>query len=382
MKSTKNMAMLCLLFFISFISFALPYAYMQTFLSYIGYTVFQRGVILSGTAIVAIVGQFFIGYLCDKYQSDKKFYNLALIFFVIVTYIMYSVSHQLFFFHLIFASLVGGTARTVMTLQDTWCLETDDYCMRNYGAIRAFGAIGWMIGTPIGAMIIQKWGYGSIGLVFAGLTILNIGVTFFMQDAKKHEQSAGITLHDVKLLGQDKKFVIVVLIFLVINIIATADMYTAVDKMLALGAKEGMIGARFSIQALTELPLFFAGGYLLKRFGDYRLMMFGTFMYIVRFIAYAMVQTPELMIVASLLQCVTYPLIMITSKTLVDDASPRHMRATGQSVASAFYVGVSALITPILAGTLATLFGLDATLLIIGLLGFLALSLGVVYKKI
>ncbi|MDF9823822.1 putative MFS family arabinose efflux permease [Breznakia sp. PF5-3] len=382
MKITKNMGMMFVLYFISFISFAIPYAYMQTFLSYVGYDVLERGIILSGTAIVAIVAQFFIGYLCDKYQSDKKFYNILLIIFVVVTYVMYSVTDKIFFLHLIFISLVGGIARTVMAVQDTWCLETDNHCMRNYGAIRAFGAIGWMIGSPLGAMAIEKWGYGSLGIIFAVMTVFNIGLTFFMQDAKKHEKSVGITASDIKTLLTDKKYVLIVLIFLVINIIATADMYTVVDKMLALGAGEGMIGARWSIQAFTELPLFFAGGYLLKKFGDYRIMMFGTFMYIVRFIGYAIVQTPELMIAVALLQCVTYPLIMITSKTLVDDASPAHMRATGQTIASAIYIGVSALITPILAGLLTTLFSVDTTLMIIGLSGFISIALGIVYKRI
>ena len=175
---------------------------------------------------------------------------------------------------------------------------------------------------------------------------------------------------------------IIVLIFLIINIIATADTYTMVDKMLVLGADEGMIGARWSIQAFTELPLFFAGGYLLKKFGDYRLMMFGTIMYIIRFLLYAVVQSPEMLIVVSLLQCVTYPLIMITSKTLVDDTTPPELRASGQTIASAFYVGVSLLIAPVLSGILADAFGLDLTLAIFGLSGVLAIALGSVYKKI
>ena len=47
-KSKKNILMLCLLYFVSFISFALPYGYMQTFLVYVGYDVVERGIILSG----------------------------------------------------------------------------------------------------------------------------------------------------------------------------------------------------------------------------------------------------------------------------------------------------------------------------------------------
>lgn len=374
--------MLCLLYFVSFISFALPYGYMQTFLVYVGYDVVERGIILSGCAVVAILVQFFAGYLCDKYKTDKVFYNLIVILFVISTYVMYQVTEMNFFLHLIFISLVGGLFRTVMAVQDAWCLETDDDCKNNYGPIRAFGAVGWMIGSPLGAWVIEQYGYPSLGLVFAVLSIFNVAITFFMQDAIKQEKKEGIHFSDLKKLVADKRYVIIVLIFLIINIIATADTYTMVDKMLVLGADEGMIGARWSIQAFTELPLFFAGGYLLKKFGDYRLMIFGTVMYIIRFLLYAVVQSPEMLIAVSLLQCVTYPLIMITSKTLVDDTTPPELRASGQTIASAFYVGVSLLIAPVLSGILADAFGLDLTLAIFGLSGLLAIALGSVYKKI
>lgn len=381
-KIHSNQTKLSILYFVSFISFALPYGYMQTFLVYVGYDVVERGIILSGTAVAAIFFQFFSGYLCDKFKTDKLFYNLIVIAFVIATYVMYQITNMNFFLHLIFISLVGGLFRTVMAVQDAWCLETDEHCKTHYGPIRAFGAVGWMIGSPIGAWVIAQYGYPALGLVFAGLSILNILLTISMQDAVKHEKADGIKFSDLKLLLKDKRYVIIVLIFLIVNIIATADTYTMVDKMMALGADETLVGARWSIQAFTELPLFFAGGFLLKKFGDYKLLVFGTVMYIIRFLLYAVVQSPELLIVAALLQCVTYPLIMITSKTLVDSATPVELRASGQTIASAFYVGVSLLITPALSGFLANAFGLDVTLMVMGLTGIPALFLCKVYKKI
>lgn len=383
MRSQRaNVIRLCIFYFISYVAFVIPYGYMQTFLEYVGYDVVERGIILSGTAVVAIVTQFFAGYLCDKYHTDKKFFNLSLIIFVLSALIMYQVSERSFFLHLIFISLVGGLFRTTLAIQDAWTLETSETCRNNFGPIRAFGAIGWMIGSPIGAMVVEHWGYSALGYVFAGLSIISILFTMSMQDAVKVEHSAGIHLQDLKELLVSRKYIVVVVIFLFINIIATADVYTTVDKMMALGAKESIIGARWSIQAFTELPLFFAGTWLLKKFGDYKLMMFGTFMYILRFIGYALVRSPEMMIVVTLMQCVTYPLIMITSKTLVDDTTPVHLRSSGQTIASAFYVGVSLLITPVIAGAMINGLGVDWTLFMIGISGLIPLGLGILYKRL
>lgn len=383
MKSQrKNVVLLCVFYLVSYIAFVIPYGYMQTFLEYVGYDVVERGMILSGTAVVAIVTQFFAGYLCDKFHTDKRFFNLSLIVFVIASLCMYQITNRNFFLHMIFVSLVGGMFRTTLAIQDTWTLETSDTCRNSFGPIRAFGAVGWMIGSPIGAMVVSHYGYPALGYVFAVLAIINIVFTMFMQDAQKVERKEGIHAADLKELLLSKKYIIVVLIFFFINVIATADLYTTVDKMMALGAKEGMIGARWSIQAFTELPLFFAGTWLLKKFGDYKLMMFGTFMYIIRFIGYAFVQSAELMIAVTLLQCVTYPLIMITSKTLVDDTTPAHLRSSGQTIASAFYVGLSLLITPMLSGAMVNALGVDMTLLCVGLSGCIPLGLGFVYKKL
>lgn len=382
MKKNKNMLMLCVLYTLSFFAYALPYGYMQTFLAYVGYSVLERGMIISGCALVAIVLQFFVGYLCDKYKTDKKFYNILIMLFAVTAYVMYSITEKNFFVHLIFVSLLGGLERSCEAVQDTWCLETDETCKNNYGAIRAFGAIGWMIGSPIAAWIIESYGYKYIGLVFACLAVLNVGITFLMQDAVKVEKTDGkLSFADIKKFFKNKRFVLVTSMFLIINIIAMADSYTVVDKMLALGADEGLVGLRWSIQAFTELPLFFAGGWLLKKFGDFKLLVFGTLMYVLRFLLYAVVQTPELMIVVALMQGITFPLIMITCKTLVDSATPAELKASGQTIASSMYSGLSLLIAPTLAGTIASFVGLDITLAIFGISGLLVLVLGKMYLK-
>ena len=155
----KNILKFLIFYLIVFIAISMPYSYIQTFLEHVGYDVFERGIILSGAAIVTIVTQFGIGYICDKYKTDKKPFNVTLIILVISALIMYQITHKNFFRHLIFASLVGGLSGAVMSVQDAWTLEVDKSCKENYGTIRAFGAIGWMIGTPIGAFIIKKYGY-------------------------------------------------------------------------------------------------------------------------------------------------------------------------------------------------------------------------------
>ncbi len=381
-KSRSNILKLSGFYLFTYLSFAFSYGYMQTFLSFVGYDVIERGIILSGSAIVAIVTQFVIGYLCDKYKTDKLFFNISLIIFAISSLVMYQVTQQNFYLHLIFVSLVGGMFKTTLMVQDTWTLQIDESCKKNFGSIRAFGAIGWMIGTPVGAFIIMKYGYPALGYVFCGMSVANILFTMCLSDAVKTHSEVKLKINDLKILILSKKYVTVVLIFLFVNIISTADMFTTTDKMLLLGANEAQIGARMSIQAFLELPLFFAGAYLIKKFGDYKLMMFGTLMYLLRFVLYSYVQSVDAIILVAVMQCITYPLIMITSKTLIDEATPDNLKSSGQNIAGAFYGGVSLLITPFISGILISSFGIDTSLLIIGLSGIFPLALGIYYKRI
>lgn len=369
-------------YFLVFIAVSMPIAYMQTFLESVGYTVVERGWILSGTALVSIAMQFLAGYLCDKYQTNKKIFQIGLVIMAFFTFFSYQVTNREIFFHLIFISMMSGMFRTVLAIQDAWVLETDETCKNNYGSIRALGSIGWMIGAPIGAWIIEQYGYTMIGVVFVGLSVVNLLCTLWLEDAQKVKPQEPLKLSDLSRLFKSAQYRRIVLIFFFINIISTADMYTTVDKMIALSASESIIGMRWSVQAFVELPLFFAGAFLLNKFGNKKLLLFGIFMYIVRFMGYAVVQTPMGIIGASLLQCVTFPLIMITSKTLINAATPADLRSSGQTVAMALYGGVPLFLTPITVGFLIEATSIDVSLFVIALIGIIPFLLGWKLKEV
>ncbi len=380
-SNKKTLFILYTFYLFTFITITFTNAFMQTFLQQLGYTAMERGILLSGTAVVAIISPIIIGYLCDRFKTVKKVYNGLLILLVISTYVFYQTTGKVFFLHLIFTSLAGGLFKTFCATQDTWILEIGDYFKTRYGSIRAFGAIGWMLGCPIGSWVIAKYGYSMLGTVFTVLSILVILFTSFIPDATK-QQSEKIKFSDLTQLFANKEYLLIVLIYLFINMMSTADAITVIDKMMMLGADESLVATRWSAMAFSELPLFFAGSFLLRRFGDLRLMIFGTIMYIVRFILCAFAPTPMMLVVVSMLQSITFPITMISSKTLIDRATPSHLKSSGQTVASSVYAGIPALLTPIISGFLISVVGVNNTLMLISMYGFVSLILCIPYIKI
>lgn len=369
------------LYFVVFIGLAFTYTQVIPFLTYVGYTPVERGMILSAIAVVAIVGQFYVGYLCDKYNTIKKFYNILTVFYVISNALMFAYTENNFFIHLLLVALTGGLFRVVAGLLETWTIETNEYMKNHFGTIRAFGAIGWAIGSPLTSAIINRFGYSAIGFAFAIIILISHVISYTLPDAHKIEKNTNLRIVDIKVLLQNKNYVKLVVMLIFVNIVFTADMFTVIDKIIHIGGTNDEIAFKWSFQAVTELPLFFMGFYLLKKFNANRLLIFSIVMFLIRFLLYTVAITPMQIILISGMQSVTFPLLMIAQKVLIADESPANLQSTGQMFALSLYVGLSALITPVLSGFLVEMFGYDITLLIMTLSLLIPLWLAISYLR-
>ena len=367
-------------FLVAYIAYAVSYTMLLPYLAFVGYTSSERGLILSGTAVIAMAGQFLFGFLCDKYKTVKKMFYLSSILFVGLVYLAYSITQAAFFFHLITISLMGGFFRIVVGLLDSWTIERDPILQKNYGSIRAFGSIGWIIGSPLAVVILNHGGYQNFALTVAVLTIITLIIGFGLGDAQKVAHQAPIELSDIKQLLRKKQYLVLVTILVLINITLYADAYTIVDKILKLGGSANDISNKWVIQALCELPLFFFGSILYKRFSAKTLLMVGIFMFGVRFLLSAMATSAVQLVWIALTQLVTFPFILLSSKILIDDESPGHLKSTGQLLGLALYTGLSALVSPLISGFLVDAIGTDNTLLFFAGLCLIPLVLGLWYR--
>lgn len=374
-KKHKNLPIFFAFYAVAYFTMAFCNAYLQPFLAELGYSPVQRGLLLSATAVVSIIAPIVFGYLSDKHRTMKRYFNISAVLLIVSSFVLYQQTKQVFWLDVLLVAFCGGMFRTILNLQDSWVLEIDAYTTSRYGPIRAFGAVGWIIANPLCALVIARYGYAMLSWVFAFLGLITMAFTVFVLDVQKPIRRQPLVLSDVKALLINREFSILILIFILVNIIATADMYTVVDKILFLQGKQAIIGLRNSVQAITELFLFFGGAYALKRFGGFKLLFFGTAMYIVRFFLYTIAPTPNWIVAVSLLQGLTFPLITVSSKVLIDRISPGHLKSSGQNIANGIGFGLPLLITPVLSGFLVDRFGVDPALLMIGSLGFIALAL-------
>ncbi|QSI27943.1 MFS transporter [Erysipelotrichaceae bacterium 66202529] len=357
--------------FLAFFAISMVNTQMIPFLSKLGYTVVQRGYILAANAVVAIVGQFLFGYLCDRFQRVKVFFLAAYLLLTASSFAMFLVEHQTFWYHLFTVALMGGMVKVIMGLDETWMLEVDQ---ENYGRLRASGALGLTIGSPIAGFLVHRFHYTSI---LISLGIVSVILCWLIIKAKDADKKKGerIKMESVQQLLKNRGYLLLVFIYLLVYMIGTADQYVVIDKMLDIGGNSTAVGIKWALQSFMEVPLFLFSAKILARFQTKTLLYFGTLMYGIKFLLYGISFQPWMIILTAALQLVTLPIIMLTSKVLIKEITPEKLFSSAQMFAMAVFIGVSGLITPLITSYLSKAFGYDWTLYIVAAFSIIPLLL-------
>src|SRR5699024_2408507 len=149
------------------------------FLTNIGYNSIERGYIMSFYALVAVVGQFVTGYLCDKYKTVKRFFIYTSIMLIGFTFLTFILDDHQFMIHLVLMGNTIGFIRIIGNLLETWLIEVDDM-YPYFGSIRSLGSLGWAIASLLSGYFIIFNVYLLLMWVSFFIYILVVIVLFMM----------------------------------------------------------------------------------------------------------------------------------------------------------------------------------------------------------
>lgn len=343
------------------------------FLKDVGYNTMDRGIILAVNALFSIALQIVFGFLCDHYKTMKKFFYVAYALFLGFGCVMFYFTQEMFYFHLLLTSMMASMVKVLTAIIETWMLYLDQ---KEYGRYRAIGAFGLCIGSPLIGEIIDRFSY--TGVIIAGLiaSVITLVSAFFTDEVEYQEN---IDFKEMLHLFKNKEYMYIVLIYFLIYMVGTADQYAVIDKMINLEAGSLMIGIKWAIQSLLEIPFFLYAAKLLKKFRPYVLLGVGIIMYGIKFILYGLSPSPVWIIVTTTLQIVTLPVIAYTSKIILEQICPK-LKASAQMLAMAIFIGGSAFVTPLITSFIAQRFGYDLTLYMWGIFAVLPFLL-LLFKK-
>ena len=79
---------------------------------------------------------------------------------------------------------------------------------------------------------------------------------------------------------------------------------------------------------------------------------------------------------------VTFPIIIISSKLMIDEIISEKLKSSGQMAAMSVYMGISLLVMPVFCSSLSEAIGCDPALLVVAAFALVAIVLILIFKKV
>lgn len=352
----KRNALLYIQNFLAFFVFSYVSTQLIPFLKEHAFSLEQRGIVLALVAVIATIGQIVFGLLCDRYHQMKRFLLIGYLILVMSALAMVLSSGDLFAYLLLVCAMVGGFAKIMQGLTETYLFQLDQ---QNYPKLRAAGALGFTVGAIAAGQIVSLTSFPMLAI---GLLIVSVLWLFFFRKLQDVRIASNYSLKEIKKLFRNRRYLAFVFVFFMIYLIGNGDQYIVVDKMVALKASHDVIAIKWAVQSIMEVPLLLGANRLLKKVNAYTLLLVAVVMYGIKFFLYGFAQDPYFIIGITFLQVVTLPIVALVSKLIIENICESSLRSSAQLFALAIFVGLSGLLTPLISSALIDWLGYDLTL--------------------
>jgi MFS transporter, PPP family, 3-phenylpropionic acid transporter len=250
-----------------------------------------------------------------------------------------------------------------------------------YGRVRIGGTIGWGLFALIAGTMINNYGLRLAFLGFAFFSLINLFVAqkLVYDNTAGHESLSG---GGVRFFLRRRRWQLFLCSSFLGGLGASSVASFLAPYMTGLGANESQIGFAIMIATLTELPIFFFGNRLLKRFDAQKLFLFALLMMGIRSILYALVKTTPAVFAVQAFGGMIFPAMWLAGVAYADEHAPAGLKSTAQGLFGAVSFGFGAAVGGFLGGLLLESVGGRGMYLVFGLIILGGLVVVEVLKRI
>ena len=304
-------------------------AYLGLYLGAVGLSGTQIGVIASALPLAGAVMQPIWGTISDRYGWRKRLLACTLLI-ATLTALTVPLAHSfalLLLIIIVFAVALSPASPLADAITLQWVSEHGG----NYGAVRVYGTLGFLLAALAGGVFLTSW--GILNMFF--LLSLVLGCTFvvsFTTPTQVQTNTLPAKHGGVRTILRDR----VLVLFLLFCAVGYST-FQAYDTFFSLylhglGAGTAMVGIAIGLSVLSELPAMALAGRVMKRLGVKRLLLIGFGLAVIRWLAYAAFPNPNLALIFQTLHGISFTAYYIAALTFIDLRVPRHLRTTGQTL--------------------------------------------------
>ena len=223
---------------------------------------------------------------------------------------------------------------------DSIVLDHLDEAGGRFARFRLWGAVGWSSMAFVVGRITNYFGISSAFLSGAlGLTFVYFLLWRFIPSGKSH-QFRGKALKGFKTLIQNKALVKFLFTIFMLQLSAASIMSMLPLYLNQLGATHAQIGFSFTIEGISEIPLFLVADKLLATWGVKPLLVTAIFAYSLRLILYSFATTPLFVLIPQALHGVCWAFFNTATVNYINEQVPASLRSTGQTLFTAVFWGL------------------------------------------
>jgi MFS transporter, PPP family, 3-phenylpropionic acid transporter len=358
-------------YFLHFAALSSLMPFFVLFYQGLGFNGAQIGLLTGLPPLITLVASPFWTGVADSRRWHKLVMGMGIIVAIVAIFLLQSFTSFVVIFALII--LFNSVLAPVSSLADSSTMTMLGEERAMYGRIRLGGTIGWGLFAPLAGLLVQNYGLRAAFWSFSAIMLLNLFVSQRFAHGS-HEQGSS-TPGGIRILLTNRRWIN----FLFLAFLGGLGSFSAASYlfpyMAELGANESTMGIASAIATLTEIPIFFFGNRLVKRFGAYGLFIMALVMSGIRCVFYSLASTPSTVLLLQVFGGTIFPAMWLAGVSYADENAPVGLKSSAQGLFGAMMFGVGSAVSGFVGGLLLGSIGGRGMYLVLGVIIFVGVAL-------
>ncbi|MFW5688183.1 MAG: MFS transporter [Spirochaetota bacterium] len=325
-------------------------AFMVPFLTDAGYSPSQAGLVMSAIFGFAIIGQPMVGSLSDRMNSPRWIVAIAMTIAGAAALLLPSVA-GLYGIVIAIALLYSLTANSLPAVLDAWIMARRRRNPRlSYGVSRGFGSLGFAVGAAAFGAIAERYGTQVVFPAYATLAVAVAVLAALMPRpadpaSKEHaSRETGHLAEGLRAAVSNGPYLALILATFIAFVGFRAAMTFLPLLLDSVGGSVRDVGLSHSIAAVSEAPLFFISGLLIRRVRGPKLIAGVLGLMAVRIFVYSLLATSEAVLLLQLSHGATFGIFLAATVDYIDEIAPPAHRSLFQAIAPSVFFGLGSIV--------------------------------------
>lgn len=358
-------------YFLYFTAFASLMPFFVLFYQGRGFNGPQIGLLTGIPPLITLVAAPFWTSLADARRWHKWVMSLGITGAVLIIFLLpFLTSFAIVFLAII---LFNTFLSPVASLADSATMTMLGEERALYGRVRLGGTIGWGLFAPVAGTLAQNYGLSVVFWCFSAIMLINLFVSQrFVYSS--HEKDASNNV-GIRMLLTNRRWLIFLFMAFLGGLGSSSAAAYLYPYMAEMGANESTMGIALALPTLTEIPMFFFGDRLVRKFGSYSLLILSLVLFGSRSILYAAIHTPTMVLIVQAFGGMIFPALWTAGVAYADEHAPMGLKSSAQGLFGAASFGFGGAVSGFISGLLLGSVGGHGMFLVLGIIIFAGLAI-------